>query len=46
MKIEEFIVRAGAASSKSEARRFINQGSIKINGDKISPDIKRIYIKY
>jgi tyrosyl-tRNA synthetase len=36
--LPEVIVEAGLASSKSEARNFINSGAISINGKKYIPD--------
>jgi tyrosyl-tRNA synthetase len=36
--ITQLIVRAGLASSTSEANRFITAGSISLNGEKMTPD--------
>jgi tyrosyl-tRNA synthetase len=36
MKIAEFIVSSGMAASKNEARRLIEQGGVRIDGQKVS----------
>jgi tyrosyl-tRNA synthetase len=36
MKIAEFIVSSGMAASKNEARRLIEQGGVRIDGEKVS----------
>ena len=35
MKLTEFIVKAGMATSLGDARRKIEQGGVSVNGDKI-----------
>ncbi len=36
LKLEDLLIRIGAASSKREAREFISNGSILVNGDKVN----------
>ena len=36
LTLTDTLVQAGIASSKREAREWINQGSIQVNGDKVN----------
>jgi tyrosyl-tRNA synthetase len=39
LKMSELLVKSGMVSSKNEARRFIEQGGVKINSQKIERDL-------
>lgn len=44
MKLADLLIEAGLASSKTEARRLITQGAVKVDGVKISDD-KEVVVK-